>query len=86
MTACTQNRECLFGGISNGEMRSNYAGQMVKESWVELMHKFKNIELDEFVVMPNHVHGIVVIVEDPCRGGSRTARKGFVQTTEQGNS
>ena len=67
VTICTQDRECLFGGIIAGEMRLNDAGHMVYRIWNDLSVKYLGIETDEFVVMPNHVHGIIVIVgAGPC--------------------
>ena len=69
ITICTQNRECLFGEVVDGEMRWNDAGRMVAAEWAALVNRFPNIELDAFVVMPNHVHGIIVI-----RGPGATAR------------
>ncbi len=62
MTICTQGRECLFGDFVDGEMRVNDAGYMVQKWFHESARKFKNIESDEFVIMPNHFHGIIVIV------------------------
>lgn len=62
VTICTQGRDCLFGEIENSEMQLSLAGQAVAVCWPNLPRHFDNIELDEFVVMPNHVHGIVVIV------------------------
>ncbi len=61
VTICTQGRECLFGEIMDGKMLSNDAGRMVNEEWHALPQRFPTIELDAFVVMPNHVHGIIVI-------------------------
>jgi REP element-mobilizing transposase RayT len=62
ITICTQNRECLFGHITNGEMILNDAGKMVETEWLNLKTRFPNIELHEYVVMPNHFHGILEIV------------------------
>jgi hypothetical protein len=61
ITICTQDRACLFGEIVDGEMRPNAAGRMVKQCWQEIPAHFSHVELDEFVVMPNHVHGILII-------------------------
>jgi len=61
-------RECLFGGIADGEMRLNELGRVVAECWDALPAHFPNVELDEFVVMPNHLHGIVVIGDDASAG------------------
>ncbi|XOF34189.1 MAG: transposase [Candidatus Electrothrix sp. YB6] len=62
VTICVQHRECLFGGITNGVMRLNDAGRMTEKWFAELENKFHEIECDEFVCMPNHVHFIVVNV------------------------
>ena len=62
VTICTQNRMCLFGGIIDGEMNLNDAGQMVVKWYQELENKFKDILCDEYIVMPNHFHGVVVNV------------------------
>lgn len=61
VTTVAQDRECLFGDIANGEMQPNDAGQMVERWWKELRHKYPDILLDEYVVMPNHFHGIIGI-------------------------
>lgn len=62
VTIVTQGRECLFGNVVNGEMRLNDAGRMVERWWLELARKFPTVALDAFVVMPNHIHGIIAIV------------------------
>jgi REP element-mobilizing transposase RayT len=61
VTICTQDRECLFGDVFDGAMRLNDAGQMVHKIWNDLSVKYPDIETDEFVVMPNHVHGIIML-------------------------
>jgi hypothetical protein len=67
VTICAQNRECLFGDIADGEMRLNDAGQMVQTVWDEIPAHYPGIDIDAFVVMPNHIHGIIVIVRAaPC--------------------
>ncbi len=62
ITICCQDRECLFGHITNGEMILNDAGKMVETEWLKLPERFPNIALHEFVVMPNHFHAILEIV------------------------
>jgi putative transposase len=52
----------MFGEIVGGEMQLNHAGKMVEKWWHELEKKFPTIKLDEHVVMPNHFHGIIMIV------------------------
>jgi len=67
VTICTQDRACLFGEVVNGEMRRNAAGQMVLEVWNELPRYYRGVDIDAFVVMPNHVHGIIILVgAGPC--------------------
>jgi REP element-mobilizing transposase RayT len=61
VTVCVQGRERLFGDVVDGEMRLNDAGQMVAQCWHELPAHFPHLELDEFVVMPNHMHGIIIV-------------------------
>ena len=69
MTICSHDRRYLFGDIVQGEMRLNDVGRMTLRWWKELPNRFPTVELDEFVIMPNHVHGIVVIVgADLCVG------------------
>ena len=63
VTINVQNRDLLFGEIVNYEMVSNEAGKMVDEQWNALLERFPNIELDVYQIMPNHCHGIIVIVE-----------------------
>ncbi len=62
ITICVQNRKCLFGEIANGEMILNDAGIMVENEWLKLPERFNNIQLHEYVVMPNHFHAILEIV------------------------
>ena len=61
VTTVTHARIHLFGSVSEGVVRLNPAGQMVEKYWLELQSKYPQIELDSFVVMPNHVHGILNI-------------------------
>jgi putative transposase len=61
ITICTQNRECLFGEIINGKMILNGYGEMVLKCWSDLPNHYYNLILDSFVLMPNHLHGIMYI-------------------------
>ena len=61
ITICTQNRICLFGKIENGEMALNDAGKMIQTAWNEIPIYYNGFDVDEFVVMPNHIHGIIKI-------------------------
>ncbi len=75
ITICTQKRKCLFGEIKDGDMRLNAAGKIVADSWKWLGRQYDHVELDEWVIMPNHMHGIIVI-NGGCRGGSPDGRGG----------
>ncbi|MDX1992259.1 MAG: transposase [bacterium] len=68
ITICTQNRACLFGSVREGEMYLNPAGEMLGEWWRKLPEKFSTVETDALVIMPNHVHGILVLFEEPDTG------------------
>ncbi|MCP9441172.1 MAG: hypothetical protein NNA20_01135 [Nitrospira sp.] len=63
VTIVTQNRACLFGEVVDGAMRLNEIGKIVRQCWLDIPAHFAHTELDEFVVMPNHVHGIIVIID-----------------------
>ena len=61
VTLVTQGRECLFGEVEDCKMRLNEAGEMARAVWGRLPDRFPNVEVENFVVMPNHIHAIVVI-------------------------
>ncbi|MEA5576613.1 transposase [Anabaena sp. UHCC 0451] len=61
VTICTHQRNCLFGEIVDGEMKLNTNGEIARGSWLSIPRHFQNVELDEFVIMPNHLHGILII-------------------------
>jgi len=64
LTICTKNRECLFGEIINGEMILSEYGKIVEKYWIEIPKYYQNVFIDEYIIMPNHVHGIIVIKQD----------------------
>ena len=61
ITMCTRNRECLFGNVIDGQIQLNEVGRIVQTVWNGLPQFYEGVELDAFVVMPNHVHGVIVI-------------------------
>jgi REP element-mobilizing transposase RayT len=63
VSICTHNRACLFGEIADRQMVLTDAGRMVERCWNNIPSHFSDIELDSFVIMPNHIHGILVITE-----------------------
>jgi REP element-mobilizing transposase RayT len=64
ITICIQNKICLLGEIRENLFRLNPAGKMVETIWLQLPQSFLGFYLDEFVMMPNHFHGIMGISED----------------------
>jgi putative transposase len=65
ITIVAYQRDCLFGEIVNGEMRLKDLGKIADECWRSIPNHFPNVELGAYVIMPNHVHGILVI-NDPA--------------------
>jgi REP element-mobilizing transposase RayT len=63
ITICTKNREHYFGKIEDGKMVLSNAGVLANVFWQEIKNHAKNIKLGEFVVMPNHIHGILILTE-----------------------
>ena len=63
VTICTQKRKRLFGEIVNGEMWLNDRGVMVANHWKWLEERYGHVMLDEYIIMPNHLHGIIVITD-----------------------
>ncbi len=63
VTACTHGQASLFGRIANGEMRLNAAGRLAESVWDGLPGHYPHVALDAFVVMPNHVHGIIILAD-----------------------
>jgi REP element-mobilizing transposase RayT len=63
VTICTHDRLHLFGEMVDGNVVLSLAGEMVNTLWYEIMHDFQNVYLHEFVIMPNHIHGIIEIVD-----------------------
>lgn len=61
VTICTQNREHYFGEIDNGIMQLSEIGKMTNKYWLEISNHFPFVQMDEFVIMPDHVHGIIII-------------------------
>ena len=71
ITIVTHERIPLFGNIVNGEMRLNDIGRVAERCWLDIPSHFPHVELDVFVIMPNHVHRILWIVETPPMVGAK---------------
>jgi len=64
VTICTSDKRHLFGSVQNGMMQLNGFGKIVVESWEWLSGQYDYVRLDEWCVMPNHFHGIIVMMDD----------------------
>ncbi len=73
VTICAKNRECLFGNVVNAEMRLSPIGEIVADEWQQTPRVRPYVELDEWIIMPNHVHGIIAI-------GTAAAPRSVVET------
>jgi len=71
ITICTHRQACLFGEVIDGAMQLNQLGRIVEQEWQRTAVLRPYVDLDAFVVMPNHFHGVIVIVEEnTVAGGS----------------
>lgn len=61
VTICSYHKKCIFGSIGSGVMHLNTLREIVCQEWIKTAECRPNIDIDEFVVMPNHFHGIIVI-------------------------
>ena len=77
VTIVTYHRDCLFGEIINEEMILNVFGKIADECWRAIPDHFPNVELGAYVIMPNHVHGIIVITNGETIIGA-TPRRGTI--------
>jgi REP element-mobilizing transposase RayT len=71
VTVCAYKKRCMFGVIENGTMNLNTNGKIVQNIWKDLLKHYVSIDNDVFTIMPNHVHGIIVIHEENWRSGSK---------------
>lgn len=71
VTVCTHERQCLFEGVTDGEVRQNDYGRIVSESWGVLPDHYPRVGLDLFVIMPNHVHRVILLGDDDALHGEK---------------
>ena len=69
ITICCKDRACLFGAVKNGTMELSSAGEIVNACWQEIPDHFPNVLLHEYIIMPNHVHGIIELA-NPANDGA----------------
>ncbi|NET70439.1 MAG: transposase [Sphaerospermopsis sp. SIO1G2] len=67
VTICTYEREWLFGDVVNGQVHLSTIGQIAQKFWAEIPQHSKHTYIDAYVIMPNHIHGIIIIDNPECR-------------------
>ena len=67
ITICTHEKQCILSDIIDGEVRLSDIGSIVNEEWYRTAEIRPNVEMDVFVIMPNHIHGIIVLKENSGR-------------------
>ena len=77
VTACTHERACLFGQIAGDEMSLSAYGEIALECWLDIPEHCPQADLDAFIVMPNHIHGILVLVDDTARSSHPPTHERF---------
>lgn len=75
VTLCTQHHECFLGELVDGDMKFIVRGAIAYQFWLHIPNHFPNVELDEFVFMPNHIHGIIIITDKFMGGGQKGGLK-----------
>lgn len=86
ITLCTQQRQCLFGEIEAGEMQLSLFGETVRSGWMQITGHFRSVKLDEFVVMPNHLHGILWLGDMGCKGEAFAPRVSLLNQNVDANA
>ncbi|MAT98216.1 MAG: transposase [Anaerolineaceae bacterium] len=77
VTICVQNRHCVLGEVINGEMVLSPIGQIVADAWCWLAEQYDYVMLGAWTVMPNHLHGLLMLVDLPALdSGTGTSRRG----------
>jgi putative transposase len=64
ITICTHNHECLFGEVVDEGIKLSPQGKTAQQCWLDIPMHFNNAELDEYVIMPNHIHGIIILKDN----------------------
>ena len=84
VTICSHEKRCLFGKVLNDAVVLSALGRLVNEHWLAIPRHYPHISLDQYIVMPNHLHGILMIVQET--GGSSASPTHGMQASVQGGS
>lgn len=71
VTICTAGRQPLLATYEDEDILPTAAGRLIRQTWTDIRTRFPHVDLDEFVVMPNHIHGIIVITGRACPEAKR---------------
>lgn len=77
VTICTRNKECLMGDALNGEIKLSPVGEIVSQEWQKTEQIRSNVSLDAWIVMPNHLHGIIIINNVETQGNDQNESNRF---------
>jgi putative transposase len=72
VTICTKKHKCIFGDVLNRSMVLNQFGTIAKNTWLDIPNHHTNVQIDSFVIMPNHLHGIIRIKPFVGNGPARS--------------
>ena len=78
MTICTYDRKCFFGDVVDGAFSPSPIGRIAREFWFEIPKHSENVQLDEFAVMPNHIHGVLIIGGSVIQKADAKPRRGVL--------
>ena len=76
VTICTDGKKCFFGEVVQGEMQRSPIGEIAHKLWYEIPNHFSNCQIDSFCVMPNHIHGILIINQTQEDAMNRVSTRG----------
>lgn len=82
ITICTNRKRCIFGSIRQKQLKLSYWGEIAYACWNSIPQHFPQVILHEFVIMPNHVHGIIQI----CNAEALASADGWVDDTQPGRA
>ncbi len=83
VTICSQNRVCLFGEPAGEGIRLSAAGLLIQTAWSEIPTSYQGVDIDAFVVMPNHLHGVIVLEKNADIGLSGVMQRFKTLTTSR---
>jgi REP element-mobilizing transposase RayT len=83
VTICTYKKFCYFGNIFNGHMQLSQVGKIAQKHWQEIPNHFSHVYIDAYIIMPNHVHGIIIIDRPPSISNVETRYIASLQSSSQ---